>query len=127
MEQNCENCAWTAKSPTELPCSCCKLGMLETDPGYEHMASLWMPQIQPVTDDDAVNHPSYYTSGKIEVADFIADQRLNFDRGNAVKYICRAGKKDPAAEVQDLKKAAWYIQHEIRMIEEGQACGEETP
>ena len=68
--------------------------------------------------DDPVNHPSHYTRGKIEVADFIADQKLNFDRGNAVKYVCRAGAKDPDKEIQDLKKAVWYIEHEIKQLEE---------
>lgn len=70
------------------------------------------------TDDlnDPVNHPSHYTKGKIEVADFIADQKLNFDRGNAVKYVCRAGSKDPSKEIQDLEKAIWYINHEIKML-----------
>lgn len=68
--------------------------------------------------NDPVNHPAHYTSGKIEVADFIADQRLNFDRGNAVKYLCRAGMKDPACEIQDLEKAIWYINHEIKTLKE---------
>lgn len=67
---------------------------------------------------DSVNHPSHYNVGKIEVADFIADQKLNFDRGNAVKYLCRAGKKNPDKEIEDLKKAKWYIEHEIKTIEE---------
>lgn len=67
-------------------------------------------------DADPVNHPSHYTKGKIEVADFIADQKLNFDRGNAVKYVCRAGSKDPDKEIQDLEKAIWYINHEIKML-----------
>lgn len=66
--------------------------------------------------NDPVNHPSHYTKGKIEVADFIADQKLNFDRGNAVKYVCRAGSKDPEKEVQDLEKAIWYINHEIKTL-----------
>lgn len=66
--------------------------------------------------NDPVNHPSHYTKGKIEVADFIADQKLNFDRGNAVKYVCRAGSKDPSKEIQDLEKAIWYINHEIKML-----------
>jgi hypothetical protein len=65
-------------------------------------------------ENDPVNHPSHYTKGKIEVADFIADQKLNFDRGNAVKYVCRAGSKDPDKEIQDLEKAIWYINHEIK-------------
>jgi hypothetical protein len=72
---------------------------------------------------DPVNSPSHYNKGNIEVADFIADQQLNFDRGNAVKYICRAGDKGDAElspkdkAIQDLKKAVWYLQHEIKWIE----------
>jgi hypothetical protein len=60
-----------------------------------------------------VNHPSHYIDGKIEVIDFIEDKNLNFHLGNAVKYISRAGKKDPAKTKQDLQKAAWYLQREI--------------
>ena len=55
--------------------------------------------------DDKVNHPSHYTSGKIEVIDFIEDQKFNYHKGNAIKYICRAGKKDKSKEVEDLEKA----------------------
>ena len=43
---------------------------------------------------------------------------MNFDRGNAVKYIVRAGDKDPKKEIEDLKKAINYINHEIKHIEE---------
>lgn len=66
---------------------------------------------------DMVNHPSHYTDGRIEVIDFIEDKKLNYHRGNAVKYICRAGKKDPDKEVEDLQKAAWYINREIQRLE----------
>lgn len=66
---------------------------------------------------DAINHPAYYTDGKIEVSDFIADKNLNFFRGNVVKYICRAGKKDPDKEIEDLKKAEWYMNREIDRLE----------
>ena len=67
--------------------------------------------------NDAINHPAYYTDGKIEVSDFIADKNLNFFRGNVVKYVTRAGKKDSSKEVEDLKKAAWYIGREIERLE----------
>lgn len=60
---------------------------------------------------DIVNHPSHYNSGTIEVITFIDDQQLGFSLGNAVKYICRAGKKQD--KLTDLQKALWYIQHEI--------------
>ena len=62
---------------------------------------------------DAINHPSHYTQGKIEVIDFIENQKLDFRLANAVKYICRAGKKDPAKTAEDLQKAIWYIQRYI--------------
>lgn len=67
--------------------------------------------------NDPVNHPSHYTQGKIECIDFIMDKKLNFCRGNAVKYIVRAGLKDPTKEVEDLKKAIFYLNAEIREIE----------
>ena len=68
--------------------------------------------------NDNINHPSHYTDGKIEVTDFITDKGLNFCRGNVVKYVARAGKKDPKKEIEDLKKARWYIDREIRRMEE---------
>ena len=67
--------------------------------------------------DDAVNHPSHYTSGKIEVIDFIEDQHLGFHLGNTVKYICRAGKKADADYLTDLKKAKWYLDRRIEQAE----------
>lgn len=66
--------------------------------------------------NDAVNHPSHYTDGKIEVIDFIEQKNLNFHRGNAVKYIARAGKKDSEKEVEDLRKAVWYLNREITRL-----------
>ena len=65
---------------------------------------------------DPVNHPSHYTAYKgLEVIDLT--EQMNFNRGNAVKYICRAGLKDPATEIQDLKKAVWYLNREIARLE----------
>lgn len=65
---------------------------------------------------DMINHPSHYTDGKIEVIEFIEDKNLNYHKGNAIKYICRAGKKDPQKEIEDLQKAVWYINREIRNL-----------
>jgi hypothetical protein len=69
--------------------------------------------------NDPVNHPSHYTDGKIEVIEYIEDKKLGFCLGNAVKYISRAGKKDPAKEVEDLSKAIWYINRRIKEITGG--------
>jgi hypothetical protein len=70
-----------------------------------------------VPEEDSVNHPSHYTAYKdIEVIDLT--EQMNFNRGNAVKYIARAGLKSKNTEVEDLKKAAWYINREIQRLEE---------
>lgn len=55
-----------------------------------------------------VNHPSHYNSGGIEVIDVIEQWGLGFHSGNALKYICRAGRKNKNP-VEDLEKALWYI------------------
>lgn len=73
--------------------------------------------------DDPVNHPSHYTQGKIECIDFIQDKQLNFCRGNAVKYIVRAGLKDPEKEIEDLQKAIFYLEAEITDILRRKAHG----
>jgi hypothetical protein len=65
---------------------------------------------------DPVSHPSHYNSGKIEVIEAIEDWNLGFHLGNSVKYIARAGKKDPAKEVEDLEKAKWYLSRRIELI-----------
>lgn len=65
-----------------------------------------------------VNHPSHYNAGKIEVIEFIEDQGFGpgFHIGNAIKYAARAGKKDPAKEIEDLEKAEFYLQREIEIL-----------
>lgn len=65
-------------------------------------------------ENDVVNRPSHYTDGKIEVIDFIEDKQLGFHLANSVKYISRAGKKDPTKTKEDLKKAIWYIERYIK-------------
>lgn len=63
---------------------------------------------------DTVNHPSHYTQYPVEVIELT--ECMNFNRGNAVKYICRAGHKKESHELTDLHKAAWYIAREIKRL-----------
>lgn len=65
---------------------------------------------------DNVKNPSYYNRGKIEVWEFIEDQNLDYHTGNAVKYIARAGFKDPSKEVEDLQKAVAFLERKIRLL-----------
>lgn len=71
---------------------------------------LGLPPEEVDVEFDPVKIPGHYNSGTIEVTNFISDQGLDFTRGNVVKYVSRAGKKDPATEIQDLEKAAAYLQ-----------------
>ena len=58
----------------------------------------------------------YEATGEYDLIDIISDYKLNFNRGNVLKYIIRAGKKDD--ELQDLNKALDYIQREIQYVRE---------
>ena len=60
---------------------------------------------------DPVNHPWHYKVGGIETIDFIEAKKLNYNMGNAVKYISRADHK--GNRLQDLEKAKWYIDREL--------------
>lgn len=73
------------------------------------------PSLANLANRDNVNHPSHYNDGKIEVIEFIEDKSFSYHRGNAIKYLARAGKKDPNTKIEDLKKAIWYIQREIEL------------
>ncbi|MFF3453268.1 DUF3310 domain-containing protein [Streptomyces sp. NPDC002730] len=75
------------------------------------------PDTSPVDITKTVDHPAHYTwiPNGIEVIDLV--EHLNFSRGNAVKYICRAGKKSVSTELEDLKKALWYVEREIQRVE----------
>jgi len=66
-----------------------------------------------------VNNPTHYggADNTYEAIKVIDDWDLGFCLGNTVKYISRAGKKDPAKELEDLKKAMWYLQHHIETLE----------
>ena len=64
-------------------------------------------------DDFTPEDPAHYQLGKIQVWDFIADQKLDFFAGNIVKYICRAGHKGD--KLEDLKKVKAYIDKYIEL------------
>lgn len=71
---------------------------------------------EPVSYYDPVECPSHYIEGRAyEPINVIEDWKLDFCLGNAVKYISRAGRKND--EVEDLKKALWYIQRRIMQLE----------
>lgn len=68
--------------------------------------------------DEKIDHPEHYNSNPSGIECIEVVEHLNFNRGNAVKYIWRAGEKGDA--IEDLKKAAWYVAREIARIQKQQ-------
>lgn len=70
---------------------------------------------------DKVN-PDHYKQGSLQVIDVIDNWNLNFNKGNAVKYILRAGKKEEEGysttekAIEDISKALWYLEHELNTL-----------
>lgn len=73
--------------------------------------------------EDAVNHPSHYKHLPVEAIEIT--ENFNFCIGNAIKYLIRCDHKGNA--IQDLKKAAWYVQREITRRENGGKVSTEPP
>lgn len=85
---------------------------------------LWQRHTQPeslpfVYDEvqDNVNHPKHYTSDPSGIECIEITRHRNFNIGNAIKYLWRNGLKDSDSQVQDLQKAVWYINDEIKRLE----------
>ena len=67
---------------------------------------------------EQINHPQHYGGDTLyEAIKVIEAWKLDFCLGNTVKYISRAGKKDPAKELEDLKKAQWYLSRRIEQLQ----------
>jgi hypothetical protein len=65
---------------------------------------------------DQVNHPQHYTSDPSGVECLQITRHRNFNIGNAIKYLWRAGLKNEDRHVEDLEKAIFYIQDEIKRL-----------
>jgi thymidylate synthase len=67
--------------------------------------------------NDPVNHPSHYTSHPSGVEAITITEHFPFNIGNVFKYCWRAGLKDDNSDINDLKKALWYLNREINRRE----------
>lgn len=82
-------------------------------------------ELESILPVDVVNHPPHYTSDPSGVECITITRHRNFNVGNAIKYLWRAGLKssDPnprfreAKQIEDLRKAVWYIEDEIKRLE----------
>lgn len=75
--------------------------------------SIWGGKVEP---KETVNHPAHYGGGEnpYEHIKVVRAWGLNYELGNATKYICRAGKKNAETDIEDLEKARWYLDAEIQ-------------
>ena len=71
-------------------------------------------RLQYVNDSDPVNHPSHYNSHPSGIEAIQITEHETFLRGNILKYVLRAPYK--GNELEDLEKAAWYLQREIQRV-----------
>lgn len=82
----------------------------------------WRAADDHVAPTDPVNHPGHYTSDPSGVECITITRHRNFNVGNAIKYLWRAGLKESAGrdpidkQIEDLRKAVWYIEDEIARL-----------
>ena len=113
----CKNCEWYNNNYcTNHDSMFVNIKTGDTNTCSKHYPALSI-NIEPtlLTSKETVNHPNHYNVGGIEVIDFIESWNLDFSLGNAIKYIARAPYKND--ELEDLKKARWYIDREIERLE----------
>ena len=129
-EHKCDECKYEYLSKEEHPCSVCRwrfkdrklvvlgnINYFEPKEEKEHSSNCTISDRKFKNKDygfdeiDMVNHPPHYQHG-IEPIEFIESHNLNFNLGSAVKYIARAPYK--GKELEDLKKAKWFIEREIK-------------
>lgn len=75
---------------------------------------------------DMINHPPHYTNHPSGVEQIQITEHMGFCLGNAVKYIWRAGEKSED-KLEDLRKAQWYLNREIRRLEQQQPAPRSHP
>ena len=67
-----------------------------------------------------IEHPDYYRSCGIEAIELIDAHGLNFSLGNVIKYVTRVGHKEGEDANTALRKARWYLEHEIERVQKGE-------
>ena len=93
----------------------CEIEQQHTEEEPETAETIAEAEAESKDSDDVINSPSHYLAGGIETIDYIEAKGFNYNLGNVCKYISRAGHKGDT--IEDLKKAAWYLNREISRLE----------
>ena len=106
---NLKSCVCGGTGPCQCPPP--KMEQVNNMPGHRNPP--------PPPEKEQVNHPQHYggQDNPYEAIKVIDAWDLGFSLGNTVKYISRAGKKGKDKELEDLRKALWYLQHHIETLE----------
>ena len=106
---NLKSCVCGGTGPCQCPPP--KVEQVNNMPGHRNPP--------PPPEKEQVNHPQHYggENNPYEAIKVIDAWDLGFSLGNTVKYISRAGKKGKDKELEDLRKALWYLQHHIETLE----------
>ena len=106
---NLKSCVCGGTGPCQCPPP--KVEQVNNMPGHRNPP--------PPPEKEQVNHPKHYggQDNPYEAIKVIDAWELGFSLGNTVKYISRAGKKGKDKELEDLRKALWYLQHHIETLE----------
>ena len=72
--------------------------------------------LQPERVGGTVNHPTHYNSHPAGIEAIEVIEHMNFNVGTAIKYLWRAGLKGDAPIEQDLRKALWYVERELKRM-----------
>lgn len=135
VNNGCETCLYEHLSECEEPCAHCTFNFEPSSVRYNKAKNCYVPKNKSVNctisckegnknfsnedygfkeiskdEVDMVNHPQHYAHG-IEPIDYIESHDLNFNLGNVIKYVSRSPYK--GTELEDLKKAKWYLEREI--------------
>lgn len=100
-----------------VKCGCKTTTLLCADCAVEEQKYLTIKENMSEQKKEQVDHPKHYNHGKFEVIDVIEDWQVDFHIGNVIKYVSRAGRKNDDTELQDLKKALWYLKRKIEILE----------
>ena len=114
INQVCDKCVALSDAPMPpARCSMCGMGITTPLGVCDNPKCSLSPECTRYIAPDSINHPPHYTQHPSGVECIAITEHYNFNVGNAIKYLWRAGLKDGADAADDLRKAAWYVQREI--------------
>ena len=118
MNDKCNYCKYAHISITQENMECRNLDLCIDNSLFDPIDE-WhgISYIFEEKEKEMINHPQHYNQG-IEAIDYIESHKMNVNTGNVIKYVTRA--KHKGTELEDLKKASWYLNREIERLEKGE-------